>query len=104
MSGKSKSSANASVKSRPAKPDPSIDPDDGPEWTDEMWDRAEIRHGDKVIHPGNPPLDEIMNGVKIRLDADVLRFYRALGDDWQVQLNADLRRVRKLGTKVKKAV
>ena len=104
MTGKSKSSASALVKSKQVIPESAVDPDDAPEWTEEMWDRAEIRHGDKLIRPGRPPLDEISNGVKIRLDADVLESYRALGAGWQTQLNADLRRVRKLGAKVKKAV
>jgi hypothetical protein len=27
------------------------DPDDAPEWTDEMFDAAEIRMGNKVIRP-----------------------------------------------------
>ena len=89
--------------------EPWIDPDDGPELTDELLDRirdtAEIRHGDKIIRRGRPPLGEEVKGVvTIRLDADVLESYRALGTGWQTQLNADLRRVRKLGAKVKKAV
>jgi hypothetical protein len=29
-----------------------VDPDDAPEWTHEMFDRAEIRIGDKVIQGG----------------------------------------------------
>ena len=32
-----------------------VDPDDAPEWTDEMFDRAEIRIGDTVIRRGRPP-------------------------------------------------
>jgi uncharacterized protein (DUF4415 family) len=34
--------------------------------------------------------------VTPRLDADLLEAYRALGRGWQSQINADLRRVRKL--------
>jgi uncharacterized protein (DUF4415 family) len=53
---------------------------------------------------GRPPLGDYANGVvTIRLDADVLESYRALGPGWQTQVNADLRRARKLGTKPKKA-
>jgi hypothetical protein len=36
---------------------PWVDPDDAPELTDEMLDRAEIREGDRIIRPGRPPLD-----------------------------------------------
>jgi hypothetical protein len=40
-----------------AKRKPWVDPDDAPELTDEMLDRAEIREGDRIIRPGRPPLD-----------------------------------------------
>jgi uncharacterized protein (DUF4415 family) len=88
--------------------EPWVDPDDAPELTDELLERfaetAEIRHGDKVIRRGRPPLGDYAKGiVTIRLDADVLESYRALGPGWQTRVNADLRRVRKLGAKPKKA-
>jgi uncharacterized protein (DUF4415 family) len=87
---------------------PWVDPDDAPELTDELLERfaetAEIRHGDKVIRRGRPPLGDYAKGiVTIRLDADVLESYRALGTGWQTQVNADLRRARKLGAKAKRA-
>jgi uncharacterized protein (DUF4415 family) len=76
---------------------PWIDPDDAPELTDAMLDRAVFRDGDKVIRRGRPPLgDQPKSSVTLRLDADVLAAYRALGAGWQSQINADLRRVRKL--------
>jgi hypothetical protein len=31
------------------------DPDDAPEWTEAMFDRAEIRIGDTIIRRGRPP-------------------------------------------------
>ena len=78
-----------------------IDPDDGPEITDELldrvWDSAEISEGDRIIRRGRPPLGDRAKGVvTMRLDADVLESYRALGPGWQTQINADLRRARKL--------
>jgi uncharacterized protein (DUF4415 family) len=74
-----------------------IDPDDAPEITDEMLDRATIVKGGTVIQRGRPPLgDRAKRTVTIRLDADVVDAYRALGRGWQTTLNADLRRVRKL--------
>jgi uncharacterized protein (DUF4415 family) len=76
---------------------PWVDPDDAPEWTDEMVARAEISEGNKIIRGGRPPLGEKAKGiVTMRLDADVLESYRALGAGWQTQINADLRRARKL--------
>jgi hypothetical protein len=35
---------------------PWADPDDAPEWTEEMVARAEISEGDKIIRRGWPPL------------------------------------------------
>jgi uncharacterized protein (DUF4415 family) len=92
MSEKSKSSSSSSSRRKPW-----VDPDDAPEWTDDMIARAEIREGDRIIRRGRPPLGEKAKGVvTIRLDADVLESYRALGAGWQTQVNADLRRARKL--------
>jgi uncharacterized protein (DUF4415 family) len=74
----------------------SSDPDDAPPLTDAFFDRAEIRHGDKIIRRGRPPLPNPKRAVKLRLDADVLAAYRATGDGWQTRINADLRNLRKL--------
>jgi uncharacterized protein (DUF4415 family) len=75
-----------------------IDPDDAPALTEEFFDRAEIRHGDKLIRRGRPPLDNPKQAVKLRLDADVLAAYRKTGAGWQTRINADLRKARKLKT------
>ena len=96
MLKKQKSSSGGSTKRKPW-----VDPDDAPEITDEfldrVWDSAEISVGDRIIRRGRPPLGEKAKGVvTIRLDADVLESYRALGAGWQTQVNADLRRARKL--------
>ena len=73
------------------------DPDDAPEITEGMLDRAIIVKGGKVIQRGRPPLgDRAKRIVTIRLDADVVEAYRALGRGWQTRLNDDLRRVRRL--------
>jgi hypothetical protein len=41
-----------------------VDPDDAPELTDEMLDRAEIREG--IIRPGRPPLDIQLLSAQLR--------------------------------------
>jgi uncharacterized protein (DUF4415 family) len=74
------------------------DPDDAPELLPEFFRRAEVSEGGRVIQPGRPPLgDQPKGSVTLRLDADVLASYRATGAGWQTRLNADLRKVRKLG-------
>jgi uncharacterized protein (DUF4415 family) len=72
------------------------DRDDAPPLTDKFFDRAEIRHGDKILRRGRPPLPDPKQAVKLRLDADVLAAYRKTGAGWQTRINEDLRKARKL--------
>src|SRR3984893_12792123 len=73
-----------------------VDPDDAPELTDAFFDRAEIRHGNRVVRRGRPPLPNPKQAVKLRLDVEVLAAYRRTGAGWQTRINADLRKARKL--------
>ena len=66
--------------------------DEAPELTKEMLDRAEIRHGAKIIRRGRPPLEDPKEAMKLRLDHDVLTAYRKTGRGWQTRINADLRK------------
>jgi uncharacterized protein (DUF4415 family) len=66
--------------------------EDIPELTDEFFDKAEIRHGDKIIRRGRPPLDLPKKLVSLRLDRDVIDAFRASGPGWQSRINAALRR------------
>ncbi len=68
-----------------------IDPDDAPELTDEWFDKAEYRIGDKVIRPGRPPLPSPKVQTTLRLDQDVIAHFRAGGKGWQSRINAALR-------------
>ena len=78
-----------------------IDPDDAPEWPDEVWDRAQFAIGGKVIRKatgtltkaGRPPVgDEPKQQVTLRLPRDVLRFFKAGGPGWQTRISAVLER------------
>ena len=68
-----------------------VDPDDAPEWTRDMFDRAEIRIGDKVIRRGRPP-GSSKRLVSLRLDKVVLDAFRADGPGWQSRINQALRK------------
>lgn len=76
------------------------DDDDIPEWTDEMFDQAEFRIGDKIIRPatgtltrpGRPKSPNPKQQVTLRLDAAVLDAFRATGPGWQSRINAELRK------------
>ena len=69
--------------------------DEAPELTGEMLDRTELRHGNKVIRRGRPPLEHPKEAVKLRLDHDILAAYRKTGSGWQTRINADLRKAAK---------
>jgi uncharacterized protein (DUF4415 family) len=66
--------------------------DDSPEWTDEDFDRAEFRVGDKIVRRGRPPLDTPKQQITLRLDQDVIDHFRAAGGGWQSRINAALRK------------
>jgi uncharacterized protein (DUF4415 family) len=84
--------------------EPWIDPDDAPEWTEDMFRRAAVWHGDKLIRPadgtltrpGRPKSDNPKQQVTLRLDRAVLEGFRATGPGWQSRINAELRKVLKL--------
>lgn len=66
--------------------------DDAPELT------AGQLAGATVKRRGRPPLGATAKkSVTLRIDDDVLTAYRKTGQGWQARINADLRKVRKLG-------
>ena len=72
-------------------------PDDAPELLNDFFRYGELRHGDKLIRRGRPPLSgKPKTAITLRLDADVVEAYRETGEGWQTRINADLRRARKL--------
>jgi uncharacterized protein (DUF4415 family) len=74
------------------------DPDDAPELLDAFFRHGELRHGDRLIRRGRPPLSgKPKTAITLRLDEDVVQAYRETGEGWQTRINADLRRARKLG-------
>lgn len=84
--------------------DDSWDPDTPPEWPDEVWDRAQISIGGKVIREatgtltkrGRPPIgDQPKEQVTLRLPAEVVAYFKAGGPGWQTRIGEALRRVAK---------
>jgi uncharacterized protein (DUF4415 family) len=71
--------------------------DDVPEVTDDMLARAELRIGERVIRRGRPPSPASKQAIKLRLDPDVLAYFREQGPGWQTRINATLRRAAKRG-------
>ena len=80
------------------------DPDDAPELTDDVFDRAELKHGDQVLRPaqgtltrrGRPRLENPKRQVTLRLDADLIDRLRRSGPGWQSRVNEILRKAVKV--------
>ena len=70
---------------------PSSDPDDAPEWTDEMFDRAALMLGDTVIRRGRPR-GSTKTLISLRIDTATLEAFRAQGAGWQSRINAALKK------------
>ncbi len=66
--------------------------EDLPEWTDDMFDRADFLIGGKLVRRGRPPKDAPKRSVHLRVDADVLERFRSAGPGWQTRMNAALRK------------
>ena len=70
-----------------------IDPDDAPKLAREWFAHAELRDGDKVIRRGRPRAEQTKQAVSIRLDPDLLDWFRRTGTGWQTRINDELRKV-----------
>src|SRR3982074_1217702 len=78
--------------------------DDAPELTDDFFERADIYRGGKLVRRGRPKSDAPKQLVSLRLDADVLRWFKRTGAGYQSRIGEVLKRhVRKSATRKKKA-
>ena len=77
---------------KPASKSTWIDPDDAPELTEEWFQTADLYEGNKLIRRGRPPKAAAKEAVNIRLDPDVLAYFRGTGPGWQSRINAALRK------------
>ena len=68
-----------------------VDPDDAPPWTDEMFEDAEVRIGDKIIRRGRPKGSD-KQLVSLRLDKAIVDAFRAQGPGWQSRINEVLKK------------
>jgi len=74
-----------------------VDPEDAPPLDSGWFERAEIREGERLIRPakpgGRPKKAAPKKAVNIRLNPDVLAYFRASGRGWQSRINEALRKV-----------
>ena len=73
-----------------------VDPDEAPPLDREWFERAEIREGERLVRPagtvGRPRKSAPKEAVNIRLDPEVLAYFRATGRGWQSRINEALRK------------
>ena len=76
-----------------------VDPDDAPAWSDEVFERAEVRQGEAVVRPakgtltrGRPRLENPKRQVTLRLDGEVIDRLKADGPGWQSRANEILKK------------
>ena len=65
--------------------------DEVPELTDEMFARADLYQGGKLIRRGRPKSDDPKRQITLRLDAAVLRWFQQGGPGYQSRIGAVLK-------------
>jgi uncharacterized protein (DUF4415 family) len=69
-----------------------VDRDDAPRLTREWFERADLYRGDKMVRRGRPKSASPKEAVNLRLDPDVLEYFRKTGPGWQSRINEALRK------------
>ena len=69
-----------------------VDPDDAPHLTEEWFDRADLYHGDNLVRRGRPKSEMPKRAVSLRLDIEIVEWYRSTGAGWQTRINEALRK------------
>ena len=65
--------------------------DEVPELTDEIFERASLYQGGKLIRRGRPKSDDAKQQITLRLDAAVLRWFQQGGPGYQSRIGAALK-------------
>lgn len=63
-----------------------------PELDDDWFAEADAFQGTKLIRRGRPKLDNPKLPVTIRLDRDLVDWFKRTGDGWQTRMNNELRK------------
>lgn len=76
-----------------------VDDGDAPELTDTYFERSDVYEGARLVRRGRPTAEHPKEQVTLRLDPDVLAYFRAGGSRWQSRINAALRKAARLPAK-----
>ncbi len=69
------------------------DPDDAPKLDRTWFAEADLRDGDKVVRRGRPRSENAKQAVSLRLDSDIVEWFKNSGSGWQTRMNDALRKV-----------
>lgn len=69
-----------------------VDSDDAPKLTADWFEQAELRKGGEIVRRGRPRLENPKQPVSLRLDQDVIAWFKSRGEGWQTRMNEALRR------------
>lgn len=73
---------------------PAIAGDDVRPVLDDAWfEEADAYVGSKLVRRGRPKSDNPKQPVSLRLDREVIEWFKRGGDGWQTRINDELRRV-----------
>jgi uncharacterized protein (DUF4415 family) len=91
------------LKSGRSSPKPRIIDPDNPPLTEDQLKRMRSISKETLDFinraRGRPPVEAPKQAVSLRLDADVVAYYKSQGPGWQTRMNAALRKQAKLGRK-----
>jgi uncharacterized protein (DUF4415 family) len=65
--------------------------DELPELTDEFFARADLHDGGKLVQRGRPKSDDPKQLISLRLDAEVLRWFKSTGAGYQARMGEVLK-------------
>lgn len=73
---------------------PAIEQDDvRPELDDTWFEEADAYVGTKLVRRGRPRSSNPKQPVSLRLDREVVEWFKRSGEGWQTRINAELRKV-----------
>jgi uncharacterized protein (DUF4415 family) len=62
-----------------------------PELTDEFFETADPHRGDKLVRRGRPKAESRKVLLSVRYSPEVINYFRATGEGWQVRMDEALK-------------
>jgi uncharacterized protein (DUF4415 family) len=67
--------------------------DEIPELDDDWFAEADVYVGETLVRRGRPKIENPKKAVSLRLDPDVIAWFKRDGPGWQTRINEELRKV-----------